>query len=121
MILEGIDGSGKTTVAKLVSDKLSNCHANRPTDKKCITSTDDYAIAKLAKLRDIIWSDNQPQKDPFTTYFWLKLIAAWYSHIEPKSNVPTQCIRLYDGWFYRNLIKSSLRCNASLEWLEALV
>jgi dTMP kinase len=124
IVIEGIDGAGKTTLAELLRARLSAVVSTGPSVRKDqVARTDHYARQQLTALRDLIWHRDEPPRDPFGARFWIYLIAAWYSALEPKGakllEAPRQ-VRLYDGWFYRNVIKTVLRGALDKNWVMGL-
>ena len=112
--IEGIDGAGKTTVLNCLKkfnlkiDGIDIKYFDKKELNRSINEPEE--LRSLKQLRDIIWRDNEANKDPFGALFWIKLISAWYTYLEPISHkeMPNE-LRIYDGWFYRNIIKTCMR------------
>ena len=122
VVCEGIDGAGKSTVARLVFDRLLTCAPGASyRTKRDLPVADAYGRDRLERLRDLIWHDNEGHRDPFGAPFWIQLLSAWYTALEPSADAGTRHeLRVYDGWFYRNIVKTRLRSGVDEEWIRGL-
>jgi len=122
VVLEGIDGSGKTTLVPLVCQRL------RPPSgqalsllKKGIEYEDAYTRAHLKRLRHVIWDERKPSVDVMGGEHWALLIAGWYAVLQARTLATSHDTLVSDGWYFRNIAKS-LEEHAGLDeaWLRAL-
>ncbi|GHB75614.1 hypothetical protein GCM10010347_52510 [Streptomyces cirratus] len=123
IVLEGIDGSGKTTVARLVADALAP-GGTAPAGKKHIGAADPATEARAAVLRDLIWSSPEEQGDTYGAAHWILLIASWYAglaRLRPGLADPdAESLTVMDGWYYRNIAKTLVREPLDAGWVASL-
>jgi thymidylate kinase len=124
IVLEGIDGSGKSTVAPLVFNLL---HDRFPgavyRTKKWADHQDPYLRRQLTALQNQIWVDEVPRRDSLGPDYWILLIAAWYAALNSvrlSSHAPAESLHVFDGWYYRSIVKTILRSNLSEPYLWSL-
>jgi dTMP kinase len=123
IVLEGIDGSGKSTTAAELFRRLSPYFQNsRYRCKTDISALPFFKQSKLELLKNIVWQKKETDEDPFGAVFWILLIAAWYTALEPAQCKGTDQfdLRVYDGWFYRNIVKTAYRCGKDPAWIKGL-
>lgn len=121
--VEGIDGSGKSTVVRelseqLISSSVEVCCANK---KKAGRVTPEIA-ARADALSRLIWDAEAPV-DQFGTTHWILLIASWYSALDrfqPMFSPDDDRVVIVDGWYYRNIAKTIVRSGADEDWLDSL-
>jgi len=107
IVLEGIDGSGKTTLAPLVCERLRPPTGRvLPLFKKFVDYEDVYTRNHLKRLRHVIWDEQKPSVDVMGGAHWALLIAGWYAVLQART-LATSCDTLVsDGWYFRNIVKS---------------
>jgi thymidylate kinase len=122
--LEGIDGSGKSTVApvvfKLLQDRFPGAVYRT---KKWTDHQDPYLRKQLTALKNQIWVEEVPRGDPLGPDYWILSIAAWYAALNSvrlSSNAPAESLHVFDGWYYRSIVKTILRSNLSETYLWSL-
>ena len=122
IVLEGIDGSGKTTLAPLVCDRLRppTGHA-LPLFKKFVDYNDAYTRTHLRRLRHVIWDERKPSLDVMGGQHWALLIAGWYAVLQARTLATSENTLVSDGWYFRNIVKS-MEEHAGLDevWLRTL-
>ena len=112
VVLEGVDGAGKTTLSREVADQLRGfdfvfC------SRKEVMSGDPFIASQMNKIASLMWTDNKGATDHLLpTYYWLHLQSVWYTLlfqfvIEPllaqRKNV------VVDGWFYKFMARLLIR------------
>ncbi|NEB74293.1 hypothetical protein G3I40_03435 [Streptomyces sp. SID14478] len=126
IVIEGIDGSGKSTAAAMVAERLSTGRAPSsptPGGKKAIGPTDRETEARAVRLRDLIWSSPESAGDTFGATHWILLIASWYAgltRLRPDLQPSHPGVCVMDGWFYRNIAKTLVREPLDPQWVESL-
>jgi dTMP kinase len=121
--VEGIDGAGKSTVAREIVERLQvisieACYA----DKKAAGQVAPDIAARADALSRLIWNADAPV-DRFGTLHWILLIASWYSaldRIQPLFSEHADRVVIVDGWYYRNIAKTIVRASADERWLDSL-
>jgi len=111
---EGIDGSGKSTVARQVSDRLQASGADvRFVEKKGVPFKDPYVASHMRSLQELIW-EYQPDDplDHLGDLHWLHLMAAWfaaldYAFVQPILASGSHVI--IDNWFFKFLARFLLK------------
>ena len=124
LAFEGIDGSGKTTISKLVYKKLKPIIPQIQYHEKSSTDFDHpYIREQMSKLQEVLWPPNlgEQKHNVFGDYYWLFLMAAWFSiqsvrvrDIQFQSN-----LILFDNWYYRFVAKF-INKGLDKEWLFSL-
>ena len=104
--LEGIDASGKTTISKLLEEKLISKGINAKRVLKKFTNYEDIRIKEHTEIiKELIWGDKN--NDPYqfvTSKGWLFKHALWYSILSEnyiKPNLLKHDVLIVDGWFYK--------------------
>ncbi|MFI5496838.1 dTMP kinase [Actinoplanes sp. NPDC051859] len=120
LVIEGIDGAGKSTVAALVARRLGD-RGHR--GKKEVDETDTATAVRVDALRDLIWNSPEARRDGFGATHWILLIAAWYAAL-PRLRADLADdhpdVRVMDGWYYRNIVKTVIREPCDPAWVESL-
>lgn len=107
IIIEGIDGSGKTTVAQLVASKLgSKAHF---ISKKSTETVTNYQKSFMSEVRPILWgrSASEPIHE-IDEESWLYLHMLWYHMLQEFVLAPK--LQQYDyvimdGWYHKFLAR----------------
>ncbi|WP_328485572.1 dTMP kinase [Streptomyces zaomyceticus] len=122
IVIEGIDGSGKTTAARLVAQRLNG--AEFPfRGKSEIAADDEVTLARAGRLRDLIWASPESAGDTFGATHWILLIASWYAGLARLRQDLTSGhggVTVMDGWYYRNIAKTLIREPLDPLWVESL-
>jgi thymidylate kinase len=112
--IEGIDGAGKTTAARVAAQVLrSRGRQAVAVARSDVARCSAYIAGHLAALRDLIWGE--PPDAPYLDLgdeHWVYLHAAWYSAFARCVVMPAVaegCIVLTDTWGYKFLAKLALR------------
>lgn len=112
--VEGIDGAGKTTAARIAAEILRS----RKRQAVCVAREDvawhtPYIAEHMAALRDLIWGE--PPDTPYLDLgdeHWVHLQASWYAAFARCVVAPAVAegtIVLADTWGYKFLAKLALR------------
>jgi dTMP kinase len=126
IVLEGIDGSGKSTLTRLICDKL---RATIPTARRYHKLSPDfdhpYVRRQMTRLRDImaVPAEEQRHLSAFGDRYWLFLAAAWFSAVQTTRLAPALAqgqLVLMDGWYYRLIAKFLYKGGFDREWLFSL-
>ena len=124
--LEGIDGAGKTAVARALAQRLraDGVRAEYRTRSQA-TVSDPRAQSELDRLRGLIWRSkaDEPPRDLLGTHYSLFLISAWFSAVE-REVLPAlrerDIVAVFDGWYYRTVAKAAVRGGLDVAWLSSL-
>jgi len=113
--IEGIDGSGKTTVARhLVEQFPGSLFVDR---KHFIDTLAHERRDLLAPLRQSIWGHPECARDPAGGYFWYCQLLAWYTAMDlfvlEKALARKRHV-VVDGWIHRHAVKTALRVECSV-------
>ncbi len=112
--IEGIDGAGKTTAARVAAEVLrSRGRRAVAIARGDATRCSAYIAGHMATLRDLIWGEqpDAPYLDLGDEH-WVHLQAAWYSAFARCVVLPAIAegsIVLADTWGYKFLAKLALR------------
>lgn len=121
IVLEGIDGSGKTTLAPLVCDRLRPPTGRAlPLLKKSVDYEDTYTRTHLRRLRHVIWDERKPSADVMGGRHWALLIASWYAVLEARTLAMSDNTLVSDGWYFRNIAKSLEETVIDEAWMRML-
>lgn len=110
VVVEGIDGAGKSTVCRVIADRLPGVHH---LTNKSLCDDPPWAKRMMQDLANIIWPANDTNFDHLlSAAFWLHLQAAWYGLLTELVITPRLAARgtlLIDGWYYKLVAKLMLR------------
>lgn len=107
IVLEGIDGSGKTTLAPLLCQRLRPPAGRAlPLFKKTVEYDDTYTREHLTCLRNVIWDEQKPAVDVMGGEHWALLIASWYAVLQARTLADCHDTLVSDGWYFRNIAKA---------------
>ena len=107
IVLEGIDGSGKTTVAKQLKKRLGNeaCFIS----KKSIDANTIFQKQFMTEINPILWGRKADEAiHEIDEETWLYLHILWYHMLQEYVVVPKLKEYKYvvmDGWFYKFLAR----------------
>lgn len=124
LTFEGIDGSGKTTISKMVYEKLKYSIPQIQYHEKSSTDFDHpYIREQVSKLQEVLWPPNlgEQKHNVFGDYYWLFLMAAWFSiqSVRLKSDRSQSNLILFDSWYYRFVAKF-INKGFDKEWLFSI-
>jgi thymidylate kinase len=114
IVVEGIDGSGKSSVCKLVGQRLDMAALIIKTlTIKTRCAEPEFAVDLMDRLAALIWPPVDTSYDhQLPASYWLHLQAAWYELLGAFVVAPAldECgVLLMDGWFYKIVAKLRLR------------
>jgi dTMP kinase len=110
--IEGIDGSGKTTLARAVAERLAEPELIYQ-DTREIAGEPAFATNSMAALAGLIW----PRKDTHFDHelppeYWLHLQVTWYtllSEFVVRPRLASGKHLVVGGWYYKFVAKLRLR------------
>lgn len=107
IVFEGIDGSGKTTLAK----KLSGYYGDNAIflSKKSIAASTDFQVKFMSEIRSILW-ERKPNEEisEIDEESWLYLHSLWYHMLQEfviKFKLQQYEYVIMDGWYYKFLAR----------------
>ena len=122
--LEGIDGAGKTTAAKVATDALrADGYPTVAPDRTSVATAPGYVGDHMAALRALIW--DEPLNAPYLQLgdeHWVHLQAAWYSSFARCFVTPlleAGNVVIADTWGYKFLAKLRLRPPGVIDFSRA--
>jgi thymidylate kinase len=123
--VEGIDGSGKSLLARLLVERLRTDGLDADLfDKHEIDLGADFAGRRMAELRALLWpAESEPAEDRLGTHFYLFLLAAWFAGLRgfPAAGAgDPDRVTVADGSFHRVIAKAHLRAGLDFGWLDSL-
>jgi len=100
IVLEGVDGVGKTTLASKLNLNEEFVHVKR----KQISQTHNFIDSQMLKHNKLLWTEDGSMDHLLPTTYWITLQAAWYILltnfvIEPLLKEGKNVI--VDGWYYK--------------------
>ncbi|MDQ0926457.1 dTMP kinase [Bacillus atrophaeus] len=111
---EGLDGSGKSTVAKKVVEKLKELDFEVIyLDKKNCDFLDAYVNKHMKTIKSILW-DYAPDEPLYKLgdYHWLLLNASWFAALENcilRPLLKKDSIVIMDNWYYKLVARFILK------------
>jgi thymidylate kinase len=119
--IEGIDGAGKTTAARIAADVVRSRgkHAVAVT-REDVARCPAYVAGHMTALLNLIW--DEPPDAPYLDLgdeHWVHLQAAWYAAFARCVVTPAvaeRAIVLADTWGYKFLAKLALRPPATVDF-----
>ena len=82
--VEGMDGSGKSTVVRHLGDRLRNDGYDiRLVEKRRLVATDPFADSHLTRLASVLWETGSVEpRDQFPDSYWFFVLCAWVSLVD---------------------------------------
>ena len=115
---EGVDGSGKSTVAHslaraLRNDGMSVLHV----DRRAGMPGESYPARHARRLADLLWpaTTDEPQHE-LSDHYFLYLTAAWLQLLDQHVIRPAlerETVVVLDGWYYKAAARHQLRPHVS--------
>lgn len=127
VVVEGIDASGKTTITKLLSEKLEEMgNDSILVSKRNPQLTEPDGKQYINQLKEIIWPEEK-EGSPWgflNETQWILQLGLWYSvlaeqYIEPLKK--SKDVLLIDGWFYKILARCFMSKTIHKNLLEELL
>ena len=112
IVLEGIDGAGKTALRDRVAEALHDCGVDAQSSKE-IAPAPDFAHHSMTRVASLLWPREDTDFDHhLRPEYWLYLQALWYTLatqfvIGPK--LESGRLLLADGWYFKFFAKLRLR------------
>ena len=105
IVLEGIDGAGKTTIANRLALKLSENYDAVFLDKKSIDCSSNYVRKFMENIKKSLWQSkiNDPV-EKIDEETWLYLHVLWYRLMQEhviKEKLGKHDYVILDGWIYK--------------------
>ena len=121
--LEGIDGSGKTSTAKKIVEKLRQENIScKFIDKKFSDYSNRDVRMYAESIKKMIWYDDDDPHRFVTNQGWLYLHGLWYSLLyENYIKNCTEDILIVDGWFYKIYTRFLLKEKFDMELLDKVL
>jgi thymidylate kinase len=98
--LEGIDGAGKSTLARGLTGRFSNL---RLLPRREISPATPYVDAAGRRLAQVMWEIGDSRD--LSSTFWLYLQGAWHVLAYEGQAKDQSCHYITDGWFYKFLAR----------------
>lgn len=122
---EGIDGSGKTTTANALAERLLKSGREVVAlEKKNAPFPTQFLQDHMQKVKAALW--DYPKDGPIHElgdHHWLFLMAAWFSAMDVsviRPAVTRGAIVVVDNWFYKFLLRFSFKEGFDRVYLESL-
>jgi dTMP kinase len=110
--LEGTDGSGKSTLSKVVARALTDL-AVEHCSNKVIATEPDFVNRSMTAVAQLLWPKESTLFDHLLPlHYWLHLQVTWYTLfcefvVRPQLNAGK--ILIIDGWYYKFVAKLLVR------------
>jgi len=112
---EGLDGAGKTSISRLVSERLQNQKFKAIfVEKKSTQFSKDYITQRMTKLRHIIWEYGDDPIYELGDEHSLYILASWFAVLDKCKIRPFLSegyIVIVDNWYYKFLSRFKLKQN----------
>ena len=125
IVLEGIDGTGKTTLAASVARMLGPEFDVRFQRRQHVPAADVSVTSAMTALHDLLWDRGDCSGDHMLpSSFWLHAQAAWHAASMRHAITPELSCRdalIVDGWYFKFFAKMLLRGHSRehLDWTFA--
>lgn len=103
IVLDGIDGSGKSTISRRVADRLQDAAVVHTRYKEIATNCPDLETS-MRQLSDILWPPKQDHLRRLPSQYRVLLHAAWVNLVSDGVVAPRIDLGetlLFDGWSYK--------------------
>jgi dTMP kinase len=103
IVLDGIDGSGKSTITKLVAERLQDASVVQTRYKEIATTSPELETG-MRQLDAILWPPTQDHLRHLPSRYRVLLHAAWVSLVSDAVVAPRIAsgeTLLFDGWCYK--------------------
>jgi thymidylate kinase len=122
IVLEGIDGSGKTTLSQHVTAGLRDLKVSYCSNKE-IARDKTFIERSMLSVAAMLWPKENTSFDHLLPpYYWLHLQATWYSLLSEFVILPKlkdEQVLIIDGWYYKFMAKLLLR-GFKLNYLDVI-
>lgn len=108
IVLEGVDGVGKTTLAAKLGEKEDFISVKR----KQVSELNEFIDSQMLKHNKLLWTEDGKQDHLLPTTYWITLQASW--HILHTNFVVKPLLEegknvLVDGWYYKLMARLALQ------------
>ena len=121
IIIEGIDGSGKTTLAKELSKRITNSIF---LSKKTIDANTEFQKNFMDMIKFPLWNNKSNNIDEIDEESWMYLHMLWYHMVQEfvlkrylKSSLD---YIIMDGWYYKFLARHMVNDKMNIELVLSL-
>lgn len=127
VVIEGIDGSGKSTLTKIVGKKLAELkYQINVIDKTEQVYESTFANGQMQNIKKALWE--YPKNSNILEmgdFHWLSLIASWYYAIDELAIIPAKTSNvasyvLIDSWFYKYAARYFLKENFDTDFVNII-
>lgn len=123
IVIEGIDGSGKTTIAKRLINRLGE--KAYFLSKKSLEANTDFQKQFMSEIKPILWERkaNEPISE-IDEESWLYLHMLWYHMLQKfviNNKLNTYEYVIMDGWYYKFLARHFVNKKMETSTAEFLV
>lgn len=100
IVVEGIDGAGKTTLTKMVGAKMNL----ESVERKDISRIHPFVYSQMVKHKQLLWTETGEYDHMLPVAYWIQLQAAWHilsTEFVVKPLLTQGTNVLMDGWYYK--------------------
>lgn len=122
IVIEGIDGSGKTTLAEKLCERLDNAVF---LNKKSVDASTEFQNQFMVSIRKVLWeNDKDAPINEIEEESWLYLHLLWYHMLQ--ENVIKRYMNQYenivmDGWYFKFLARHIVNDKMDAEYAYTLM
>lgn len=122
IVIEGIDGSGKTTLAEKLCEKLDNAIF---LNKKSVDASTEFQKEFMVSVRHTLWENRKDAPiNEIDEESWLYLHLLWYHMLQENVIKPYKEKYDYivmDGWYFKFLARHIVNDKMEVEYAHSLM